>query len=270
MTVLNPDAPQPEAVLKNNIDTNLPQQNVDANQSQEPKSADGQQQEAKEPEKPEDPNWRAFREARKKDRAEREAAERRAAEKEAEAAALKAAMEAAFAKGNPSPQAYQQYYGMNQGYAANQEETEDQRIDRKVNEIIAKKEEQYKREQYEHEQREYPNKLKRDFPDFAHVCSQENLDYLDYHYPELSRPLQRLPEGYDKWSDIYHAVKKFIPNHSTVKKDAMRTDVNANKPRSMSTPGPSPTGDAPRQTWQEIEARRAENWARMQRTLKGV
>src|SRR5271155_291964 len=60
-----------------------------------------------------DPNWRAFREARKKDRADRESAERRAAEKEHEIAALKAAMESAFSKGSPSPHSSQQYYGMN-------------------------------------------------------------------------------------------------------------------------------------------------------------
>src|SRR5271169_6729948 len=64
--------------------------------------------------KTEDPNWKAFREARKKDRADREAAEKRAADKEAEVTALKAAMEAAFSKSAPTPQAYQQYYGMDQ------------------------------------------------------------------------------------------------------------------------------------------------------------
>ncbi len=67
----------------------------------------------------------------------------------------------------------------------------------------------------------------RDFPDFSRVCSQENLDYLDYHYPEISRPLQRLGDGYDKWHDTYHAVKKFIPGHAEAKKDAMKAEINA-------------------------------------------
>ena len=251
-----------------NVDVNLAQQNVDVNLDQQ-KAADQEQtnKEVKTEATNEDPNWRAFREARKKDRAEKEAAERKAAEKEAEVAALKTAMEAAFSNG-PSPQSqqYQQYYGMNN----EPEETEEQRLDRLVEQKLAKKEEQYRKQQEEQEQREYPRRLLRDMPDFNQVCSQENLDYLDYHYPEISRPLQRLGDGYDKWSDTYHAVKKLIPNQANAKKDAMRADINSNKPRSISSTGPSPTGGKVIEPQQETEARRAENWARMQRVMKGV
>src|SRR6185312_3776117 len=230
MTLLNPEVKQPDTQAEKGNDKNLSQPNIDTNVAQKNgENLDKNKQEIKENETQEDPNWKAFREARKKDRAEREAAERRASEKDQEVAALKAAMEAAFsAKSSPSPQAYQQYYGINQGNGI--EESEEQKIERKVNELLSKKEEQYKREQVEYEQREYPNRLKKDFPDFSHVCSQENLDYLDFHYPEVSRPLQRLGEGYDKWSDIYHAVKKFIPNHSTAEKEAVRAEINSNKP----------------------------------------
>ena len=269
MTALNPETKQPETQAQVKVDTNVSPTNVDPNLSQKKIENPDQNKplENKEGESPEDPNWKAFREARKKDRAEREEAIRRAAEKEQEVAALKAAMEAAFsAKSAPSPQAYQQYYGMNE----QTEETEEQRIERKVLELMAKKEAQYMKEQVEYEQREYPNRIKRDFPDFGQVCSQENLDYLDFHYPEISRPLQRLNDGYDKWHDTYHAVKKLIPNHSTAKKETVRADINSNKPRSISSSGPSPTGDKPKESWQESESRRAENWARMQRTMKGV
>ncbi len=269
MTALNPEVKQPEAQVQANVDTSVSQTNIDPNLSQKKiENPDQNKQiENKDGEASEDPNWRAFREARKKDRAEREEAIRRATEKDQEVAALKAAMEAAFsAKSAPSTQAYQQYYGMNE----QPEETEEQRIERKVNELLSKKEEQYRKEQVEYEKREYPNRIKRDFPDFGQICSQENLDYLDFHYPEISRPLQRLSEGYDKWHDTYHAVKKFIPNHSTAKKEAMRADLNSNKPRSISSTGPSPTGESGRQSWQEVESRRAENYARMQRIMKGV
>lgn len=268
MTALNSEAKPPEAQAQAKPDSNLLQNNVDttlAQQKSEVPEQSGQDQTAA----PEDPNWRAFREARKKDREEKEAAERKAAEKENEVAALKAAMEAAFsAKSAPSPQAYQQYYGMNQPDQT--DENEEQRIERKVNELLSKKEDQYKRQRAEEEQREYPNRLMKDFPDFKQVCSQENLDYLDYHYPELSRPLQRLNEGYDKWHDTYHAVKKFIPNHSTARKEAARAEMNSNKPRSISSPGSSPTGEPARTGWQDTEARRAENWSRMQKTMRGV
>jgi hypothetical protein len=269
MTALNPEAKTPEAQAQTPPDTAIPPASDTKLSQNKPETPPSNSEQSKEPETAEDPNWKAFREARKKDRIDREAAERRASEKEEEVAALKAAMEAAFSKSAPSPQAYQQYYGMNQP-TDQPEETEEQRIERKVNQLLAKKEEQYKREQSEHEQREYPNRLKREMPDFSAVCSQENLDYLDFHFPELSRPLQRLPDGYDKWSDIYHAVKKFIPNHSTAKKEIARAEINANKPRSMSSTGPSPTGDAPKPSWQESEQRRAENWARMQRIIKST
>ena len=271
MTMLHPEKKPPEPQAPVPSDANLSHQNVDSNLSQKKfETPDQNNDSSKEPENQEDPNWRAFREARKRDRAEKEAAERRAAEKEQEIAALKAAMDAAFTKGSaPSPQAYQQYYGINQGFDQ-VEETEEQRIERKVNELLSKKEQQFKQEQEEYERREYPNRIKKDFPDFGLVCSQENLDYLDYHYPEVSRPLQRLAEGYDKWADTYQAVKKFIPNHSTARKESIRADINSNKPRSMSSSGPSPTGEKGRETWQEVEARRAENYARMQRTMRGV
>ena len=108
MTLLNPEAKQPEPQAQAPVDASLSQAKPDANLSQQ-KFENLDQNQPKEPETPEDPNWRAFREARKRDRAEREAAERRAAEKEQEVAALKAAMDAAFTKGNaPSPQAYNQ------------------------------------------------------------------------------------------------------------------------------------------------------------------
>jgi len=259
MTILNQEVTQTETIDKVPSAASVSNQAIEANNQQQKTLESGT-------ETSEDPNWRAFREARKKDRADKEAAERRAAEKEAEATALKAAMEAAFSKSAPTPQAYQQYYGMNEA----PEETEEQRIEKKVEAILAQRERKYAQEQAEREIREYPNKIQKEFPDFRQVCSQENLDYLDYHYPEVSRPLQRLNDGFEKWHDIYHAVKKFIPNQANAKKDMARADLNSNKPRSISTPSPSPTGDKSRGTMQEIEQRRAENWARMQRVRKGV
>jgi len=87
------------------------QQNLETTENktiQEPTQQTAQANQQTESEGVEDHNWKAFREARKKDRAEREAAEKRAAEKEEEAAALKAAMEAAFSRTSPAPQ--QNYY----------------------------------------------------------------------------------------------------------------------------------------------------------------
>jgi hypothetical protein len=215
--------------------------------------------------KQEDPNWRAFREARKKDRAEKEAAQRKALEKEAEVAALKAAMEAAFVKGAPT----QQHYSEQGNY--HQEETEDERIEKKVQAALAAREVAFEKARLEREQREYPQRLTKNYPDFNQVISQENLDYLDYHYPEVSNSLQRLQDGYDKWSDIYQVIKKFVPNSTNSKKEAAKAQVNMNKPRSISSTGITQPGEGVnRSSMQEIEARRVARYAEMQRIMKGL
>ena len=254
---------------ENKTEPTLQQDKTEPNVTQpkpEPGPQAQQPPEAKQPEAPpEDPNWRAFREARKKDRAEREAAERKAQEKETEIAALKAAMEAAFSKNAPTPQAYQQYYGQDQHH----EETEDERIEKKVQAAIAAREAMAEKARLEREQREYPSRLAQTYPDFHNTIAQENLDYLDYHYPEVSRPLQRLQDGYDKWSDIYQAVKKFVPNGANARKDAARADANQNKPKSISSASITQPGEATGSA-KLTEERRAANWERMQKILKGV
>jgi hypothetical protein len=213
--------------------------------------------------KPEDPNWKAFREARKKDRLEREAAERKAAEKEAEIAALKAAMEAAFSKTPPNP-SYNAPYSHDE-----REESEDERIEKKVQEAIRKREAEAERQRREQEQREYPQRLEQIYSDFNNVISSENLDYLEYHYPEIANPLKRIPDGFDKWSDIYKAIKKFVPNHTSAKKDAAKAESNFAKPKSMSSASVTQPGEVQSNS-RLTEERRAANWERMQKLLKSV
>lgn len=209
-------------------------------------------------------NWKAFREARKKDRAEREAAERRAADKEAEAAALRQAMEAAFSR---SPIGFSQPQYPNNEF---QEESEDERIEKKVKALLDQREAQAAREREERETREFPNRIMQTYPDFNSIVTEENLDYLEYHYPEMMRPFKRLPDGFDKWSDLYNAVKKFIPNAQQVKKDSMKAEMNQMKPKSISSPGISPSGDGSRESWQSIEARRKARYLEMQKIMRGV
>jgi hypothetical protein len=217
------------------------------------------------PEEPkEDPNWRAFREARKKDRAERQEAERRAAEKEAEAEALKAAMEAAFANKPAFVPG-----GIERGNG--EEETEDAKIERKVAAALEIRERQWREMETRREREEYPVRLSKNFPDFNSTIAQENLDYLDYHYPEVSRPLQRLADGYEKWSDIYHAVKKFVPNLGNAKKDAAKIDSNQMKPKSISTAqNQEQTTGRSLESTSDIEKRRAARYEEMKRIINGV
>lgn len=223
-----------------------------------------QENEHKEGQAQEDPNWKAFREARKQDRLQKEQAERKAAEKEAEVQALKAAMEAAFARESRAPKQQQQSYNDYE----EQEESEDERIEKKVAAAMAAREAAADRARAEREQQEYPQRLAQMYPDFNQVISSENLDYLEYHYPEVASPLKRLPDGQDKWADIYRACKKFIPNSTGAKKDSAKADVNFNKPRSMSS-GFTQVGDGIAQT-RLTDDRKASNWERMQKTLKGL
>lgn len=214
----------------------------------------------------EDPNWRAFREARKKDRAEREAAERRAAEKESEVEALKAAMEAAFNKGNSGVDSrqsngYQQY--------TQYDESEDERIEKKIQNAIALRDAAAEKARQQREQQEYPKKLADSYPDFNNIITAENLDYLEYHYPEISRPLKRLQDDFNKWEDIYKAVKRLVPNSSSYKKEAAKAHENFNKPKSMSSTHVTQMGQSSGNS-SLSEQQKAANWARMQKSLKGI
>lgn len=203
-------------------------------------------------------NWKKFREQREIERKQKEAAEKRAAEKEAEAAALKAAMDAVLNKSstNSIESSRNQY----------EEESEDERINKKVEAALAQKERQYQEQKRQKEQAELPQKLASTYKDFNQVCSSENLDYLEYHYPEVARAFRNQPDGFEKWADIYSAVKRFVPNIDN-KKEHAKAEKNFNKPQSMAVSGATQTGDsAPVHL---DDKRRSDNWARMQRVMKG-
>lgn len=239
-------------MLEDTTSQNTPQEDV-----KKETTIQAQEQNESSPEH-EDPNWKAFREARKRDRMEKEAAERKAAEKAAEAEALKAAMEAAFAKQNPREQTYGGY----------EDESEDVRIEKKIAAILEAREQARQREMMERDAREYPNRLAQEHPDFSSVVNQDTLDYLEYHYPEIARPLKRLPDGYDKWNDVYHTIKKLIPNSQNSQRDISKAQVNSQKPKSMNAPGVA-QDSTPTPTYLS-EERKKNNWERMQRAMKGL
>lgn len=199
-------------------------------------------------------NWKAFREQREAERKAREEAVRIAAQKSAEAEALRQALEAVVNKPGHIDQEI--------------EETEDQRIERRVNQIIQERETKAEKERQEREQREFPQKLISAHPDFQKVCTTENLDYFDYHYPELAAPFKAMPESFEKWSAIYKAVKRFIPNVDS-KQDQSKVEKNLSKPGSISAPGVAHGGNAMPSARLD-EARKQANWERMQRVMKGL
>jgi hypothetical protein len=202
-----------------------------------------------------DINWRQFREQRELERKQREDAERRAREKEQEAQALKVAMDAILNK--PSPQ----------NYPIQEEELdEDQRIEKKVQAALLAKEKVLEEERRRREQQEFPQRLASTYSDFNQVCTTENLDYLEYHYPEVASAFKHAPDGFDKWAAVYKAVKRFVPNTDS-KKEQAKAERNFNKPQSMAVGGATQTGDSAPMYLDD--KRRADNWSRMQRIMKG-
>lgn len=204
-------------------------------------------------------NWKKFREQRELERKQKEESDRRATEKAAEAEALKAALEALTNK--PVRRS-------NNDYDDNEEETEEQRIDKRVRAIIDEKEKQYEKEYQQRELKEYPQRLIQTYPDYNNVVSKENLDYIDYHYPELGAPFKYMPDGFDKAAALYKLVKKFVPITDS-KKEQKKVENNLQKPGSVSSAGPSHGGNST-PAYKLTEERKAANYERMQRTIKGL
>ena len=198
-------------------------------------------------------NWRKFREQREIDRKQKEEAARIAEQKAKEVEALKHAMEALLNKPTSQETQYQ--------------ESEEDIIEKKVLAAIEKRDAELRRQKEIEETKKLPQTLKTTFSDFDNVCTQENLDYLEYHYPEVAAGFKYAPDSFDKWANIYKAVKRFIPNTNTQRIDA-KIERNLNKPQSISAPGVSGTGDiAP--NLMMSEAQKHENWLKMQRIMKG-
>lgn len=202
-------------------------------------------------------NWRKFREEREKERLEKIEAQKIAASKQAEAEALKLAMEALLNK-QQSPQQQN-----NNSY--DDDETEEQRIDKRVKAALDAERKRYQEENLKNEQATFPIRLARDHQDFNSVVTTENLDYLEYHHPEIALGYKHMPDGYEKWSALYKVVKKYVPIQNK-KVDEARINKNLQKPQAHS---PNMTDTQPQTAgWKLTEERRKENWARMQRDRK--
>lgn len=202
-------------------------------------------------ETPEEINWKKFRDERKNQRQAQLEAEAKAKKAQEEAAALKAALEALAGKEE----------------APKDEESEEKRLDAKIKEHLLSEKKRIEEEQRQAEQRELPQRLQSMHPDFADVCSQENLDYLEYHFPEIAKPYTYMPNSVEKWTLVYKAIKKMIPNTNS-KNDEKKLDKNMSKPQSISAPVARQVGDSA--PYILDEARRKSNYDRMQKVLKGL
>jgi len=205
-------------------------------------------------------NWKAFRQQREAERKAKEEAERKASEERARAEAYQKALEAITNK--PVPQAHNPYS------FDHPEENEDERLQKKISEGIQREIERLENQRRQKEVEEAPARIKRDFPDWDKVCNAENYDYVDYHHPEISQAYHYMPDGYEKRASIYKAIKKLVPNPDS-RKDQIKADKNLSKPASISSPGNTQGGNA-MSTFQLSEQKKASNWERMQRSLKGL
>jgi hypothetical protein len=210
---------------------------------------------------PDQINWKNFREQREKERKEKIAIEQEAQRKSEEIAALKAAMEAILNKQQPVSHQTESFEDMSD------EDRIKKQVDAAVSAALAEKAKIEEQQRREREAKEFPQKLVQVYSDFNAVCTADNLDYLEYHYPEVASAFKVQPEGFDKWSNIYKALKRFIPN-TNAGKEAAKADKNLSKPQSMSVPGMAATGDSAPMVFDD--KRRADNWARMQRVMKGL
>jgi len=211
------------------------------------------------PENQQQINWKRFREERAKERKQKEEAERRAAQKEEEARALKEAMEALLNKPVAQSREHER---------EDDSPSEEEIIERKVQAALEKREKQLAEERRIREAQELPNRLASNYKDFNTVCTEDNLDYLEFHYPEVAAAFKHMPDSFDKWANIYQAVKRFVPNGSNSNKDQAKATKNLSKPQSMSVGGMTATGDmAPHML---TEQKKQDNWARMQARIKGI
>ena len=204
----------------------------------------------------EDVNWRKFREQREKDRREKEEAEQRARKSQEEAAALKAAMDSLLNK--PS------HNNVNDDPDFDDEEV---RLQKKIDAALAIRERQYQEQRMREEQQNFPMRLKQSLPDFDRVCTAENLDYLEYHHPNIAKSFSQMADGYEKWAGVYDLVKKLVPNTNSMR-DQKKADQNLSKPQSMTRPGMGGTNDQAPHIMDE--ARKRANWERMQKVMKGL
>ncbi len=216
---------------------------------QETVQAENQQQEA-----PEEKNWKAFREERKRDREARLKAEQEAQQRKKEAEALKQAMDAILDK-KPS--------GSNEEHGDNSE-SEHEKLRKEMERLFDERERAREQKRLEQEKKEMPIRLRQTHPDFDEVVTEENLDYLDYKYPHIAQAYSHMPDSPEKWSAVYKAVKQFVP---TSDKDNKRAEENLKKPRSMAS-GVANSGDTAPVILDD--ARKRSNWERMQRIMKSV
>jgi len=189
----------------------------------------------------EEANWKKFREQRAHEKAALQRSQENERKSQQESALLKKALTEVIDNGQLG--------------SDDTEESEDARIKRLVDASLK-----------ERDANEFPTKLRQIYSDFDSVCSAEAIEYLEFKEPELALALRYMPEGLEKYSTLYKAVKKRVPSGG--KKEKHMMEANANKPRATSIPGTTQLGTEANIGFLS-ESRKAENWKRMQQIQNG-
>ena len=198
-------------------------------------------------------NWRKFREARAKEKeelkAEQERAEqekRKSQEKDLQIAALTEAITASLSQSQNSTltkkeqeQIVAELLDEDIPTGGEVKNFLKQYVPSIIKDILQEKETQKQKERDEQDKREIPLILKRQYPDFDEVMTQDNLEYFQYKYREASEAMAMLPDSKDKWSKIYSTVKKLVPLE--IRNESKMIDRNMKKPQQSAISGSSNT-----------------------------
>jgi hypothetical protein len=88
-------------------------------------------------------------------------------------------------------------------------------------------------------------RLKMEYPDIEKVVTKENIEVLAAQYPELASTLSASTDLYNQGVSAYTLIKKLgIMPDDTYQSDKIRTQLNANKPRPLTSISPQ-QGDSP-------------------------
>ena len=87
-------------------------------------------------------------------------------------------------------------------------------------------------------------KIRTNFPDFEKVVSKENVEMLNYQYPEVAASLRDTQDMYSKAAAAYKIMKTFGIHKDIYEEDRMKATTNAKKPRPLASVSPQ-QGDSP-------------------------
>ena len=90
-------------------------------------------------------------------------------------------------------------------------------------------------------------RIKANFPDFDQVVSKENVEILNYEFPEIAQSLRDTPNFYNKAVAAYSVIKRFgigQEKEDLYAADKAKAIANAKKPRPLASAAPQ-QGDSP-------------------------